>query len=316
MKVNIERDIDVKQLLINLDSKSQCKRVGMAGYEVTVDKQMLRDAHDVIAQFMKEREEKTLVFAELENGTKTSGYYTTEEAGKALKKTIEEVNKSKTKSEGALKQDCFGCHVNGDRKCSLCVYERKCMIETEKVDKKSCFGNYQDVYMCTHCIDYEKCREETDKTKQSKYKNCTVNSKGVAEHLQQKCDECFYKDYELCKCTHNSGEGFCPFRPLCFMNYERDNVLKCCTCDFKEECAWKRDTMKMGKTNIKEPKLKKDWEEIEKYSEKCYSRYKAMKEKQDRTCGIIFNEEDTCCTWCDEYDNCLKESRRNEQKKH
>lgn len=55
MKVNIERDIDVKQLLINLDSKSQCKSVGMAGYEVLVDKQMLRDAHDVIAQFMKEK---------------------------------------------------------------------------------------------------------------------------------------------------------------------------------------------------------------------------------------------------------------------
>lgn len=53
MKVNIERDIDVNQLLINLNSKSQCKSVGMAGYEVTVNKQMLRDAHDVIAQLMK-----------------------------------------------------------------------------------------------------------------------------------------------------------------------------------------------------------------------------------------------------------------------
>ena len=56
MKVNIERDVDVNQLLINLNSKSQCKSVGMAGYEVTIDKQMLRDAHDVIAQFMKEKD--------------------------------------------------------------------------------------------------------------------------------------------------------------------------------------------------------------------------------------------------------------------
>lgn len=56
MKVNIERDIDVEQLLINLNSKSQCKSVGMAGYDVVVSKQMLRDAHDVIAQLMKERE--------------------------------------------------------------------------------------------------------------------------------------------------------------------------------------------------------------------------------------------------------------------
>lgn len=70
MKVNVERDIDVKQLLINLDSKQQCKSVGMAGYEVLVDKQMLRDAHDVIAQFMKERYGKTLAFAELEDEKK------------------------------------------------------------------------------------------------------------------------------------------------------------------------------------------------------------------------------------------------------
>ena len=70
MKVNVERDVDVKQLLINLDSKSQCKSVGMAGYEVLVDKQMLRDAHDVIAQFMKERYGKTLEFAELEDKKK------------------------------------------------------------------------------------------------------------------------------------------------------------------------------------------------------------------------------------------------------
>lgn len=31
-------------------------------------------------------------------------------------------------------------------------------------------------------------------------------------------------------------------------------------------------------------------------------------------CGIIFSEEDTCCQWCDEYDNCLKVSGKDEQK--
>lgn len=55
MKVNVERDIDVERLLINLNEKSKCSSVGMAGYDVTVSKQMLRDAHDVIAQFMSER---------------------------------------------------------------------------------------------------------------------------------------------------------------------------------------------------------------------------------------------------------------------
>lgn len=54
MKVNIERDIDVERLLINLNEKSKCSSVGMAGYDVTVSKQMLRDAHDVIKQFITE----------------------------------------------------------------------------------------------------------------------------------------------------------------------------------------------------------------------------------------------------------------------
>ena len=52
MKVNIEREVDLNRLLINLNEKSQCKNPGMAGYEVTVSKQLLRDEHDVIAQFM------------------------------------------------------------------------------------------------------------------------------------------------------------------------------------------------------------------------------------------------------------------------
>lgn len=56
LKVNIEREVDIKRLLINLNKKSLCKDSGMAGYEVTVNKQLLRDAHDVIAQFIKQRE--------------------------------------------------------------------------------------------------------------------------------------------------------------------------------------------------------------------------------------------------------------------
>lgn len=51
MKVKVEREVDIDRLLINLDEKSQCKNPGMAGYEVVVNKQLLRDAHDVIKQF-------------------------------------------------------------------------------------------------------------------------------------------------------------------------------------------------------------------------------------------------------------------------
>lgn len=52
MKVKVEREIDLDRLLINLNEKSQCHNIGMAGYEVTISKQMLRDAHDVIKQLM------------------------------------------------------------------------------------------------------------------------------------------------------------------------------------------------------------------------------------------------------------------------
>lgn len=53
MKVKVEREVDVNRLLINLNEKSQCKDPGMAGYEVTVNKQLLRDAHDVIKQLIE-----------------------------------------------------------------------------------------------------------------------------------------------------------------------------------------------------------------------------------------------------------------------
>lgn len=126
----------------------------------------LRDVLDVLEE-VKEREEKTLVFAELENGTKTSGYYSTEEAGKALKKTIEEVN------------------------------------------KKSCFGNYQDVYMCTHCIDCEKCREYREEFMKKLFEkqdnNCNneykINKKGVPD-----CYNCYDdKDLECNNCEEREG---------------------------------------------------------------------------------------------------------------
>lgn len=56
MKVKVEREVDIDRLLINLDEKSQCKNPGMSGYEVTVSKQLLRDAHDVIKQLTIQEE--------------------------------------------------------------------------------------------------------------------------------------------------------------------------------------------------------------------------------------------------------------------
>ena len=54
MKVKVEREVDIDWLLNQLDNKSQVHPNGMAGYEVRVDKQLLRDAHDVIIQLREE----------------------------------------------------------------------------------------------------------------------------------------------------------------------------------------------------------------------------------------------------------------------
>lgn len=139
----------------------------------------LRDILEVLEEVKAKTEEKTLVFAELENGTRTSDYYSTEEAGKALKKVIEKVN------EEEQKQSCFGCHINGSEKCDLCIYERKCMIETEKNDKKSCFGNYQDVYMCRNCDQIKECikklLEKQDNNCNNEYK---INKKRSTKPLE------------------------------------------------------------------------------------------------------------------------------------
>lgn len=56
MKVKVEREVDVNRLLINLNEKSQCKDPGMANYEIIVNKQLLRDAHDVIKQLISQEE--------------------------------------------------------------------------------------------------------------------------------------------------------------------------------------------------------------------------------------------------------------------
>ena len=55
MKVNVEREVNLDWLIKQLDVKSQVNPIGMAGHEVTVSKQLLRDAHDVIVQFRKEK---------------------------------------------------------------------------------------------------------------------------------------------------------------------------------------------------------------------------------------------------------------------
>lgn len=61
--------------------------------------------------------------------------------------------------------DCYGCYDDKGLNCNNCKSKESCVEDTEKRkeegNEKSCFGNYRDCYMCTHCIDCEKCKEET-----------------------------------------------------------------------------------------------------------------------------------------------------------
>ena len=63
--------------------------------------------------------------ADFENGTRTSGYYSTEEAGKALKKTIEEVNKKGV-------SDCYNCYDDKDLECNNCEAMECCKIAADE----------------------------------------------------------------------------------------------------------------------------------------------------------------------------------------
>ena len=65
-------------------------------------------------------------------------------------------------SDEESKGCCFGWHINGDKKCNLCVYERECMIEAKEREK--CFGkSYGRRYAtaCKTCKYKEQCKELT-----------------------------------------------------------------------------------------------------------------------------------------------------------
>lgn len=54
--------------------------------------------------------------------------------------------------------DCFGWHINGDKKCNLCAYKRECMIE--KKEREKCFGKSygkRPIIICGTCKYRERC---------------------------------------------------------------------------------------------------------------------------------------------------------------
>lgn len=88
----------------------------------------------------------------------------------------------------ALKKECFGCHINGDGKCNLCVDEKECMTETNPMKaEKKCFGCFDgnDIECCT-CDDMKQCEEETNRKP-----DCFGNYE-EEDGWDDSCDECMY----------------------------------------------------------------------------------------------------------------------------
>lgn len=88
----------------------------------------------------------------------------------------------------ALKKECFGCHINGDGKCNLCVDEKECMTETNPMKaEKKCFGCFDgnDIECCM-CDDMKQCEEETNRKP-----DCFGNYE-EEDGWDDSCDECMY----------------------------------------------------------------------------------------------------------------------------
>lgn len=114
--------------------------------------------------------------------------------------------------------NCFRHYDDKDSKCDNCEAKAGCAIATEEKEKeeakkKSCFGSYQDCYMCTHCIDYEKCKKETAKIKSGEDK-VEINSKP-----------------ERSDCCRINGRV-----PVCYGCYY-EKGLYCPDCKSRESCV-------------------------------------------------------------------------------
>ena len=60
---------------------------------------------------------------------------------------------------------CVGHYNRSDTECLECDVRKRCkeIKNNDLEDNRKCFGAcVKDDYICSHCIDYEKCLEETE----------------------------------------------------------------------------------------------------------------------------------------------------------
>lgn len=163
--MEVLRDIDIKDLKevfkrqIDLAVKKELTNVrinyvtALRILDVLEETQIREERHQTL--------ESACTFMEMEDGTQTNEmelHNKTDANGNILRDM---------KDNGENKApDCFRNYDDKDLKCDNCEAKAGCAIATEEKEKeeskkKSCFGTYQNCYMCTHCIDFKMCSKET-----------------------------------------------------------------------------------------------------------------------------------------------------------
>lgn len=70
--------------------------------------------------------------------------------------------KSRDAEKEVSEQNCFGCHIDGNGKCNLCVYEKECVNETK--ERERCFGKSygkRPIIICGTCKYAKRCEALT-----------------------------------------------------------------------------------------------------------------------------------------------------------
>lgn len=150
--MKIEKEYNVQQLLNEIKEEIEnCRKCGARRVGVDIiTAQEIADVLEVVVRWENKREQKhqTLEsacnFMETEDGTQTNEmklHNEKDENGNTLRSVECHLDAKEQNCLGVIyprkeyKKDepvCIGCHVNGDRNCNLCVYEKKCIIKTER----------------------------------------------------------------------------------------------------------------------------------------------------------------------------------------
>lgn len=144
----IKKNYNVKSLAETLEGALS---VALDDRETTVEIGLLEASEilDILNETNKrEQKHQTLEsacnFMEMEDGTQTN--------------EMKLHNKKDANGNILRSINCFGCHINGDGKCNLCVYERECMNETK--ERERCFGKSygkRPIIICGTCKYAKRC---------------------------------------------------------------------------------------------------------------------------------------------------------------